>query len=55
MTITIEEDLAVLKYEVELYGLKSQEFHGHEVTVNFHAPQIKNDGVFYTDSNGMEM
>ena len=28
---------------------------GHEVTANFFAPTIKNDGVFYTDSNALEM
>ena len=28
---------------------------GHEVTVNFFAPNIQNKGVFYTDSNGLEM
>jgi hypothetical protein len=26
-----------------------------EVTVNFIAPEIHNDGVFYTDSNGFAM
>lgn len=28
---------------------------GHEVTVNFFAPTVKNNGVFYTDSNALEM
>lgn len=28
---------------------------GQEVTVNFHAPSIANEGIFYTDSNGLEM
>lgn len=45
------QDLAVLKFDVKLYGIPSKE----EVTVNFHAPLIANNGVFYTDSNGLEM
>ena len=41
----------MLKFDVKLYGIPSKE----EVTVNFHAPLISNNGVFYTDSNGLEM
>jgi hypothetical protein len=44
-----------LKYDVELYGIPNDPAIGHEVTVNFHAPSVKNQGVFYTDSNGLEM
>jgi lysosomal alpha-mannosidase len=40
---------------VLLFGLPDQEHVGHEVTVNFYAPNIDNAGVFYTDSNGLEM
>ena len=29
--------------------------HGREVTVNWKSFDIKNAGVFYTDSNGLEM
>lgn len=28
---------------------------GHEVTVNFFDYDLENGGVFYTDSNGLEM
>lgn len=44
-----------MKFDVLLYGLPNQAAVGHEVTVNFYAPNIDNAGVFYTDSNGLEM
>lgn len=53
MTITID-DLPLLKVDVELFGIPQVTGLGHEVTVNFHST-IENDGVFYTDSNGLEM
>jgi hypothetical protein len=53
VTITID-DLAVLKYEVELYGIPKNSNIGYEVTVNFHT-NLNNNEVFYTDSNGLEM
>ena len=48
------EDLPILKYEVKLYDLPQDGDSGHEVTVNFHS-DLKNNGTFYTDSNGLEM
>jgi len=49
------EDLPILKYEVKLYSLPTGRRNiGHEVTVNFHS-DLKNNGTFYTDSNGLEM
>ncbi len=54
VTVTID-DLPVLKFDVLLFGLPNQATVGHEVTVNFYAPNIDNSGVFYTDSNGLEM
>lgn len=53
VTITID-DLAIVKYEVELYGIPKDSNIGHEVTVNFHT-NLNNNEVFYTDSNGLEM
>ncbi len=44
-----------MKFDVKLYGIPKTYNYGHEVTVNFHAPKIANNGVFYTDSNGLEM
>jgi hypothetical protein len=55
VTITLDKDLPIMKWEVELYALPENAGVGHEVTVNFFAKDIKNDGVFYTDSNGLEM
>lgn len=54
VTITIE-DLPVLKYEVELFGIPKNEDIGFEVTANFHAPNLDNNYMFFTDSNGLEM
>lgn len=54
VTVSIE-DVAVLRYEVLLYSLPSTSTTGHEVTANFFAPKIQNNGVFYTDSNALEM
>jgi len=45
----------VFKVDVLLYGIPYDKKVGHEVTINFHAPLIANNGVFYTDSNGLEM
>ncbi len=41
-------------WEVHLSGLPN-DGHGREVTVNWKSYDIKNNGVFYTDSNGLEM
>jgi hypothetical protein len=38
-----------------LYSLPDTKYVGHEVTANFFAPTIQNNGVFYTDSNALEM
>jgi len=42
------------EWEVYLAGLPNDN-HGREVTVNWKSFDIKNAGVFYTDSNGLEM
>jgi Glycosyl hydrolases family 38 C-terminal domain len=42
------------EWEVYLGGLPNDN-HGREVTVNWKAYDFKNSGVFYTDSNGLEM
>jgi lysosomal alpha-mannosidase len=49
------DELALISVEVKLYGISKDSDIGHEVTVNFFAPSIQNDGVFYTDSNALEM
>jgi hypothetical protein len=40
---------------VELYGIPKNKKIGHEVTVNFLAPSIDNQDLFFTDSNGLAM
>jgi len=45
----------LLKFEVELFGIPKVKNIGHEVTVNFYAYDLNNEGIFYTDSNGLEM
>ena len=52
--VTVEEGTGLLRFDVLLYGLPASGG-GHEVTVNFEAPQIDNRNIFYTDSNGLEM
>lgn len=54
VTISIE-DLPILKFDVELFGIPYDPEIGHEVTVNFYAPTVENNDIFYTDSNGLEM
>jgi lysosomal alpha-mannosidase len=49
------EDLPVLRFDVELHGVPYDKKIGHEVTVNFITPEIDNQNVFYTDSNGLAM
>jgi len=48
------EDVPVLRFDVELYGIPYDKSVGHEVTVNF-ITDINNDGVFFTDSSGLAM
>lgn len=54
VTVSIES-IAALKFDVELFGIPEDKQVGHEVTVNFFVPELSNKGVFYTDSNGLEM
>jgi len=54
VTITID-DMGVIKYDVVLFGLPYTPNTGHEVVVTFESSSIKNNGQFYTDSNGLGM
>jgi len=40
---------------VDLGGLPNVFLDGFEVIAHFSAPELNNSGVFYTDSNGLEM
>jgi lysosomal alpha-mannosidase len=52
--ISMIDNLPVMQFDVELFGIPQNSKVQQEVTVNFHS-DIKNDGEFWTDSNGMEM
>lgn len=54
VAITIDE-LPVLKFDVLTFGIPKNFKVGYEVTANFFAYNIRNGGIFYTDSNGLEM
>lgn len=43
------------KVDVDLFGLPDQPYGGHEVVVEFSNEDLQNDGVFYTDANGLDM
>lgn len=45
----------VLKFNVDLGSLELIQGAGQEVSVQFSDPELKNGGVFYTDSNSLEM
>lgn len=54
VTISLVSGRPLLKVEVDMDGVPKNPWRSQEVTVNFHA-DIKNEGVFWTDSNGLEM
>jgi hypothetical protein len=58
--ITVEahystENKMILKVEVDLFGLPGIQYGGQEVVVEFANEAIKNNGTFYSDSNGLDM
>jgi hypothetical protein len=54
--VSIDADLPVVKFVVDLGGLPKPNYNdGNEIIVNFHVKNFKNDGEFFTDSNGLEM
>lgn len=54
--VTIDADFKAVKFDVDLGGLPSPLVSdGNEVVVNFHVSDFKNNGTFWTDSNGLEM
>jgi hypothetical protein len=44
-----------MKTVVELGGLPALNHNGYEVVVVFKLEAFNNNGIFYTDSNGLEM
>ena len=53
--VSIDPELDVLKFEVDLGSLPNAAYNGHELVVNFHVDNFFNNQTFYTDSNGLEM
>ena len=53
--VSIDPELDVLKFEVDLGSLPNAAYDGHEVVVNFHVDNFFNNQTFYTDSNGLDM
>ena len=43
MHVSIDSDLAVLKFEVDLNSLPGANYEGHEVVVNFHIDNFYNN------------
>jgi hypothetical protein len=53
--VTLDPELSVIKFDVDLHSLPEVYLNGYEVVAIWSSPDIKNDGIFYTDSNGLEM
>lgn len=53
--VTIDNDLDVLKVDVDMDSLPMGSNGGNEVVAIFEVQNFRNKGVFWTDSNGLEM
>jgi hypothetical protein len=53
--ITIDLDLNILKFDVDLNSIPTPYLDGYEVVAMFHAHNFDNNGTFFTDSNGLDM
>ena len=53
--VTLDHDLHVAKFDVDLDSLPNIYLDGYEVVTQFTASDFDQKGVFYTDSNGLEM
>jgi hypothetical protein len=53
--VSIDKDLDVIKFDVDLESLPPAIYDGYEVIANFHVDNFDNKQTFYTDSNGLEM
>ena len=54
VVVSLHENQPLVKFDVDLFKLPQNKQESQEVTVNFYS-NIKNKGIFYTDSNGLEM
>lgn len=53
--ITIDLDLSVLKFDVDMNSVPTPYLDGYEVVAMFHAHNFDNNQTFWTDSNGLDM
>jgi len=53
--VSIDQDLEVIKVEVDLGSLPPVRLDGWEIIVDFEIEKFDNNGTFYTDSNELEM
>lgn len=53
--VTVDQDLDVIKFDVDLNSLPKQYLNGYEFVATFDAKNFDNNQTFYTDSNGLEM
>ena len=53
--VSVDQDLDVIKFDVDLNSLPKQYLNGYEFVATFDALNFNNNQSFYTDSNGLEM
>ena len=53
--VTLDQDLDVVRFDVDLDSLPVVYLDGYEVVAHFNAHDFDNNQTFYTDSNGLEM
>lgn len=53
--VTVDQDLDVIKFDVDLGSLPNVYLNGYEYVATFEAIDFDNNKTFYTDSNGLEM
>lgn len=53
--VTLDQDLQVAKFDVELDSIPGEILDGFEITPTFDAKDFDNNQTFYTDSNGLKM
>jgi len=53
--VSIDSDLAVLRFDVDLGSLPTEEYGGFELVADFQIDNFDNNMTFATDSNGLEM
>lgn len=53
--VTIDQDLDVIKFDLDLNSLPKMFTSGYEFVATFEAKDFDNNQTFYTDSNGLAM